>query len=147
MLYKDLELPTGIRSAIKKLEDAGMTVTTETLLQDCKRSDGTRFRTFTLSGRHDLCLIVRKVSDLKPIAAIAAPKKVAVKKDPVPLMEIDQGTNFWLDRGKWHRLSGKEFYPLVMEECLDDLRSSPAEVQDDVRRKFDRLCDADDWPL
>jgi len=134
MLYKDLELPTGIRSAIKKLEDAGMTVTTETLLQDCKRSDGTRFRTFTLSGRHDLCLIVRKVSDLKPIGE--APEK-----------ELVPGVNFWLDRSKWHRLRADEFYPLVMEECLDDLRASPVAVQADVHAKFDRLCDADDWPL
>ena len=147
MLYNDLELPAGIRQAIKKLADAGMVVTTETLIQDCKKSDGTRFRTFTLQGRHDLALIVRKVADLKPIDP--GPKKAKVKlfEPPEPPAEIDQGVNFWLDRAKWHRLSSVEFCPLVQEECLDDLRSAPDEVQADVRQKFDRLCKSEDWPL
>lgn len=140
MLYKDLELPYGVRAAIKKLEDAGMTVTTETLLEDCKKSDGTRFRTFSLSGRHDLCLIVRKVSELKSIG------RASKVPDPDPVV-ADQGVNFWLDRGKWHRLRSEEFFPLVIEECLDDLRAAPAEVQDDVHQKFNRLCDPNDWPL
>lgn len=146
MLYNDLELPAGVRSAIKKLEDAGMVVTTETLIQDCKKSDGTRFRTFTLSGRHDLVLIVRKVDDLKPISSVVQ-KKSKVPELPEPPAEIDQGVNFWLDRAKWHRLSSVEFCPLVQEECLDDLRSAPDEVQADVRQKFDRLCKSEDWPL
>lgn len=139
MLYKDLKLPAGIRQAIKKLVDAGMVVVTEALLEDCKKSDGTRFRTFSLSGRHDLALIIKDVKDFRK------PEKVA-KPAPDPV-EVDEGVNFWLDRENWIRLSGKELHPLVVEECLADLADSPGQVQMDVKQKFDRLCDPEDWPL
>jgi DNA-directed RNA polymerase subunit K/omega len=140
MLYNDLELPVGIRQAIQKLADAGMTVVTEMRMDDCKKVDGTRFRTFTLQGRYALALIIKRTDDLKPIGADEPP-------DEPPAEILPEGSNFWLDRSQWHRMSGKEFYPLVVEECLGDLADAPPEVQADVKEKFDRLCDSEDWPL
>jgi hypothetical protein len=146
MLYKDLKLPAGIRQAIKTLVDAGMVVVTEALLEDCKKSDGTRFRTFTLSGRHDLALIVKNIKDLSGVT-VNTPLE---KKYHPPVIEEEvepEGVNFWLERSKWIRLSGDELYPLVTEECLGDLADAPADIQVDVKQKFDRLCEPEDWPL
>ena len=146
MLYKDLELPAGIRQAIKTLVDAGMVVVTEARLEDCKKSDGTRFRTFTLSGRHDLALIVKDIKDLSGVSVKEPPEKKYYP--PVAREEVEpEGVNFWLERSKWIRLSGEELHPLVTEECLGDLDDAPADIQADVKQKFDRLCDPEDWPL
>ena len=59
----------------------------------------------------------------------------------------DKTDNFWLDRSKWIRMSREEFCQLVTEEVTDDLRTATPDVQDSVKRKFDRLCNPDDWPL
>jgi hypothetical protein len=146
MLYKDLELPAGIRQAIKTLVDAGMVVVTEARLEDCKKSDGTRFRTFTLSGRHDLALIVKDIKNLRGAKVTLPPEKVY--HPPVAKEEVEpEGVNFWLERSKWIRLSGEELHPLVTEECLGDLADAPGDIQADVKQKFDRLCEPEDWPL
>ena len=146
MLYKDLNLPAGIRQAIKTLVDAGMVVVTEVRLEDCRKSDGTRFRTFTLSGRHDLALIVKDIKDLSGVTV-----KLPLEKKyypPVSKEEVEpEGVNFWLERSKWIRLSGEELHALATEECLGDLADAPADIQADVKHKFDRLCDPEDWPL
>ena len=93
------------------------------------------------------------MEDLVPVSRRQAPeKKPALPPPPVltdpPILGIaDQDQNFWLIRSQWIRMNGDELYPLVIDECLEDLKNSSVDVQDDVRQKFDRLCDPDKWPL
>lgn len=156
MLYNDLDLPADVQQAIDHLIAAGMVVVTEALLEDCRKSDGSRFRTFSLSGRHDLALIVKDVKALKGFT-VKAPDPVELKD----LREFEEAEaaglprtgdaelpeeNFWLDRHNWKWCSGDEFYPLVAEDQIDALIDAPADVQAAVKKKFDRLCDKP-WPL
>lgn len=55
--------------------------------------------------------------------------------------------NFFMDLNNWKRLNREAFFTLVTEEAVDDLKMAPADVQADVKEKFDRLCDSKKWPL
>ena len=136
-------------AAIKFLEGRGFEIFTDAKLEDGFKKDGGRHRTFTMAGRYNLMLALKNVSERavrrgRPAKLPELPELPETKPPETPAGEVD---NFWLHRSKWYRLGRVEFYQLVTEEVLDDLKAATAEVQAAVKEKFDRLCNPDDWPI
>jgi hypothetical protein len=140
--------------AIKFLESRGFEIFTDAKLEDGYKKDGGRHRTFTMAGRYNLMLALKKISERKVRRGRPAKMPELAQTDPpetklpeTPFRKVNAVDNFWLDRGKWIRMSREEFYQLVTEEVLDDLKAATPDVQAAVKEKFDRLCNPDDWPI
>jgi hypothetical protein len=127
------ELTAEERSALEYLESVGWSIMTEVRIEDCKIKDGSRRRTFANSGRYD-CVV-----GMKKFGAEAA---VAPQTEGAPA-----DMNFWMDFSNWKRMPRDNFFILVVNENLDDLKAAPADVQAEVKKKFDKFFDEADWPL
>lgn len=123
-------------SAIEYLESIGYQIFTEARMDDCKKKDGKRVRTFAAHGRYDILIGLESVSG----RAKSKVKKPASKKDLV-------GDNFWMNRDRWHKMNRQGFHALVVEEAIEDLKAAPQDVQEEVKIKFLRFFDASEWPL
>jgi hypothetical protein len=141
-------------AAIKFLESRGFQILTDAKLEDGYKKDGGRHRTFTLSGRYNLMLVLKSVLErnVRRGRPVKLPELPETSVDDISEDETGSGTddktdNFWLDRSKWIRLGREEFCQLVTEEVTDDLRAATPDVQAAVKEKFDRLCNPDDWPI
>ena len=182
MIYEELEkvLTDEEKAAIEVLERRGFSIMTEARLDDCKIKDGSRLRTFSLSGRYALMLGLKSVDErLKSFLELAA----EVEPDAIPetdkepeveklekacgtvIVDVGESSeikdenpeakeegdnivdNFWMELNRWKRLARDAFCVLVTEEAVDDLIAAPADVQAEVKEKFDRLCDPDSWPI
>lgn len=158
MLFDELrqQLSADELSAIEFLESRGFVILTEARLEDCRRKDGSRFRTFSLSGRYDLMMGLKSITD-RPFEDDPQAVDPKIEDDPQqPQDAVDDGpqvegriigSNFWMERDQWIRLNRDAFYQLVTEEVLDDLIAAPADVQDEVKDKFLRFFDAKEWPI
>ena len=139
-------------AAIKFLEGRGFEIFTDANLEDGFKKDGGRHRTFTMAGRYNLMLALKNISERavrrgRPAKLPELPETDPPETKPPETSKVNAIDNFWLDRGKWIRLSREEFYQLVTEEVLDDLKAATPDVQAAVKEKFDRLCNPDDWPI
>ena len=132
--------------AIKVLESRGWEILTETKIEDTFRKDGGRIRTFALSGRYDLAMVLKSVPVRKRAVAETDPPPA---DDPPGDEETGKGNapvNFWLDSGNWIRLQ-KQPFTQAIEDHVNELVEVADEVRDEVHRKFDRFFDPNDWPL
>ena len=162
MLFDELSqsLSKQEAAAIAYLESIGYQVMTEARLDDCKKKDGKRVRTFSLSGRYDLII------GLKSIRGRAEPAKLAEEGEEVAAEEVEQdaaevdeeieqnadgggiiGDNLWMDENRWKRMNREMFFTLVTEEALDDLFAAPIDVQDAVQAKFLKFFKPEEWPI
>jgi hypothetical protein len=156
MLFQEIcrHLSDQERAALEYLESIGWQIMTEALLEDCKKKDGTRFRTFSLSGRYDVMVGLKKVQgDPMPVVSedLAVFEEAEAVSENVAATIAEEGEiigdNFWMDRDRWIRMSRDGFFVLVTEEAVDDLKAAPADVQEDVKEKFLRFFKESDWPL
>jgi len=157
MIYQELSryLTDEEKMAVEYLESIGYQVLTEARLDDCKKKDGRRVRTFSLSGRYDLII------GLKSVRGRPVPESVDDSGDEEVEVEVEAeadsvdveeegaviGDNFWMNRDRWHRMNREGFRTLVVEEAVDDLKAAPLDVQEDVKEKFLRFFDESEWPL
>ena len=153
MRYQELEpyLSSVELEAIETLEGCGWMILTETKIEDTYKKDGSRIRTFTLSGRYDIALVLEKVNTDRPMAE---PEEIISKDEIIEEIELETESedesysdNFWMDESNWKRMARGPFYDLVKYEALDDLKQVPDSVKDEIQRKFVKYFDPDDWPL
>ncbi len=126
------ELSAEERSALEYLESVGWSIMTEALIEDCRKKDGSRRRTFSNSGRWDCIVGMRKFGAV----AEAAPQTEGAPAD-----------NFWMDFSNWKRMSRDGFFDMVINKHLDELKMAPVDVQAEVKKKFDKFFEESDWPL
>ena len=140
MLFQELRrhLSEQESSAIEYLESIGYQIMTEARLDDCKKKDGSRVRTFSLRGRYDLMIGLKSIQGrAQPPQTVA---EVAQVDDGIEAEEARVvGDNFWMKRDRWLHTWRDDFFVLVTEEKLDDLKAAPQDVQEDVQEKFLRF--------
>jgi|GEM_PF-6990751 len=145
MLFDELRrhLSEQEKSAINYLESIGYQIFTEARMDDCKKKDGKRVRTFAARGRYDLLIGLKSINGRPaPIAEVnEQPEEIAEEEGKII------GDNFWMDRDRWIRMNRDGFFVLVTEEAIDDLKAAPEDVQEEVQEKFLRFFDAEDWPI
>jgi hypothetical protein len=145
MRYSEIEdlLSADEISAIGVLEFHGWEILTETKIEDTHRKDGGRIRTFALSGRYDVALVL-KDAPKPPIPQVEIEEEEEEVEEEVE--PEDEPKNFWIDEKNWKRLQ-KEPFADAIENHTNDLIDVKDEIRDEVHRKFDRLFDPDDWPF
>ena len=147
MLFDELnkQLSEHEASAIAYLESIGYEIMTEARLDDCKKKDGKRTRTFSMRGRYDLMIGLKSIQGrAAPVAQVDEhPEEVAKATEEGTVV----GENFWMDRDRWIRMNRDGFFALVTEEAIDDLEAAPLDVQEEVQEKFLRFFEPEDWPL
>jgi len=76
------DLPEGLAAVLGGLEKAGFTLLFDAKLEDCRKKDGARLRTFTMAGRYGLALVAKNPSLLaEPAKTEAAAQLEAEKRD------------------------------------------------------------------
>lgn len=164
MKFDELELMLSNEEleAIQALESNGWQVLTETKIEDTRKKDGGRIRTFTLTGRYDLAVVLKHVGGKETVAesnGVLPPTSgdssnlLGDSSDPeetgAPGTKDLKGSgdffNFWENQKNWQRKSGKILHRLVTKDERESLLIAPQNIVDLVKEKFDRLCDPDDW--
>jgi hypothetical protein len=161
MLFDEVKqyLSPEERSAIEFLERRGFSILTEARLDDCKKKDGSRFRTFSLQGRYDVMIGLKSVAGRDGFQAEETEESEQSFNDSNSLetdieaegggedVEEVIGGNFWMNRDRWIMMNRAGFFHLVTEEALADLQAAPVDVQAEVKDKFLRFFDESEWPL
>ena len=144
MLYEEIEKKLSDAEAIciRTLEGFGYQIMTEARIDDCKKKDGGRMRTFSLSGRYDLAIAL-KLADRKPhpeeIKIETAEEVIGVQTSENTSSEGDsafENENFWKDRRRWIRMSSEKLKEAAFEKHAEDFKQADETIQDEVKRKI-----------
>ena len=125
-------------AAIEFLENAGYVVMTETKVEDGKRKGKNDIRTtFFNHGRYDLVIGMQSFS----LRAESGDSDRGRSE-----LHGSAAENFWMDFSNWKRRHNNAFLTLL-DENLDDLKSAPVDVQEEVKIKFLKKNQINDWPI